>query len=114
MPRRRRFLTDVLLPEAIIQLCILSEVLHEDSTSTQQAYVTALQRLQELSSDSIEMDWQLRNMELRDARARMRKRLKLPKEGMTEEERKQARLRNGEMESFFSGRVRPRMFNEVG
>jgi len=53
-------------------------------------------------------------MELRDARARMRKRLKLPKEGMTEEERKQARLRNGEMESFFSGRVRPRMFNEVG
>jgi len=112
IPLRRRYIADVLLPEAIIQLCILSEGFPDPSS--QEAYDAARKRLDQLSSDSIEMDWQIRYHELRDARARMRKRLNLPKEGMTEEEKKQARLKAGEMESFFTGRVRKRMHNELG
>lgn len=81
--------------------------------SPDDAYDLARRRLEDLSTENIETEWQIRYSELWEARARMRKRLKLPKEGMTEEEKKQARLKAGEMESFFSGRVRPRLFNEV-
>lgn len=78
-------------------------------------YLRAQDRLQTLASENVEVDWAVRYMELADARARMRKRLRFPTEGMTEEEKKKERLSDKrQVESFFSGRIRRRLFNEVG
>ncbi|ORY33153.1 hypothetical protein BCR39DRAFT_521486 [Naematelia encephala] len=101
---RRNFVTDVLLPEAIIQICILSFD-HPASDSPQQLYGQARKRLGELAMEDDVSGWNMRLVEIYEARSRMRKRKGLPREDLTSFEKRQIRVVEGELVSW-TGRIR--------
>jgi hypothetical protein len=69
-------------------------------------YAAARKGLKRLRDDDEETQWALRDQEVKAKRAAARRRLKLPAEGQSEWEKKQARLGAGEEEGWAGGRPR--------
>lgn len=104
---RRRYIPDVLLPEAIIQLCILSSNDFPADASPEEAYNQSMNRLDDLARGSIDKDWSVIQQDLKQARRVKRRELGLRDERITEAEVKAEQVKSGErVEGWASGRVR--------
>jgi hypothetical protein len=69
-------------------------------------YAAARKGLKRLRDDDEENKWAMRDQEVKAKRAAARRRLKLPAEGQSEWEKRQARLGAGEEEGWAGGRPR--------
>ena len=91
---RRTFTSNVLLPEVIIQLCILCDELShptpqdpptaQEPPTPQEVYETARELLAEYAADNDTAHWSFIVQECNDVRRKVRKRLGLPPENMSE------------------------------
>lgn len=81
-----------------------------DSASDDESrlYAAARKGLKRLRDEDEETQWALRDQEVKAKRAAARRSLKLPAEGQSEWEKKQARLGAGEEEGWAGGRPRIR------
>lgn len=79
---------------------------HAASDEEFRLYAAARKGLKRLRDDDEENKWAMRDQEVKAKRAAARRRLKLPAEGQSEWEKRQARLGAGEEEGWAGGRPR--------
>jgi hypothetical protein len=77
-------------------------------------YAAARKGLKRLRENDEESKWAMRDQEVKAKRAGARKRLKLPAEGLSEWEKKRARLGAGEEEGWAGGRPRAKQNYKEG
>ena len=82
--RRREYIMDVLVPEAVVQMCILCEDL--GNLAEQEAYDEAIVILKEQAAEDEKTLWEVRATELSMARSRARAERGLPPEHYSQAE----------------------------